>query len=113
MVSLDRDAARIRLVFRPHWVNSWLLRSLARPYTRIDGAEYTCAWNHVTKCDVPAGTHVIETFIRYRGTSAGLGSGRITIAVSPGENIRIEARNGWMNGTPFTPVRVSQRRAWT
>ncbi len=103
VASTDRDTARVHLAFRPHWINAWFLRLLARPYTRLDGAEHSCRWNRETILDVAEGVHAVETFIRYKGTSSDLGTGRTTTTVQPGEDVRVEACNGWMNGTPFTP----------
>ncbi len=91
VTSTDRDPARVHLAFRPHWINAWFLRPLARPYTRVDGAEHTCRWNRETILDVAAGAHAVETFIRYKGTSSDLGTGRTTITVQPGEDVRVEA----------------------
>jgi len=82
-------------------VNAWVLVPFARPYVRVDGQEHACRWNQPLPIEVTAGRHVIEAFMRYRAIPAALGTGRIEVDVSPGCEVSITARNGWMNHMPF------------
>jgi hypothetical protein len=76
---------------------------LARPYVRVDGQEHPLAWAREETMPLTAGAHRLETFIRYRGTRIDLGTGRLDITVVPGQQVRVEAKNGVLNGTPFSP----------
>ena len=102
-----RAVGSLRVVVRPHWVSAWMLVPFARPYVRIDGQEYACRWNRPLYVEVAAGCHMVAAFMRYRAVPAALGTGRIEVDVSPGCEVSIEARNGWMNHMPFC-VRAAQ-----
>lgn len=90
----------------PHWVNASLLMPLARPFVRVDGDELIARWKHPLELPVVAGKHLVETFIRYRGFNAELGTGKLTLEVQPGEDLEVVARNGWANHMPFVPQLV-------
>jgi hypothetical protein len=95
--------AQLQIVVRPHWVNKAVLLPFARPFAQVDGREIACRWNEATTVDVTPGAHWVETYIRYRGFSAPLGRGDVTVDVAAGGRVRIEARNGWLNQMPFRP----------
>jgi hypothetical protein len=94
---------RLQIVVSPHWVNKIVLLPLARPYARVDDREIACRWNAAAVVDVTPGHHDVEVFIRYKGADTPLGRGDVGVDVAAGDTVRIEARNGWMNQTPFRP----------
>lgn len=96
--------AHLRLVARPHPINAWVLRPAARPFARVDGQEYPMRWGRELSLPVPAGEHVVETFLRYRGTRADLGVGRLTVTAAAGDDLHLHARNGWANHLPLRPA---------
>lgn len=100
----DREptAGSLRVVVRPHWVSAWMLVPFARPYVGVDGQDYACRWNRPLCVEVAAGRHVVAAFMRYRGVPTALGTGHLEVNVSPGCEVSIEARNGWMNHMPFS-----------
>src|SRR5690242_19442254 len=99
--------ARLRLVARPHWVNGWVLRLAARPYVKVDGQEHSMRWGRGLVLPISAGDHLVETFIRYRGSRVNLGLGRLVVAAAPGDDIHLHARNGWANHMQLQPVLAS------
>jgi hypothetical protein len=92
---------------RPHWINGWFLRLLARPFVVVDGRERQSSWGEAELVTVPAGEHDVAVFLRYKGTRNQLGMGQLRVQVRPGDVVRVSARNGWLNSTPF---RLQQRQ---
>ncbi|MEW1959516.1 hypothetical protein [Kineococcus sp. NPDC059986] len=97
--------ARLRLLARAHWVNAWVLHPLARPFARLDGREHPLVWKRVVDLPVEAGPHVLETFVRYRGSASTLGTGRLEFTAAAGETVEVLARNGPLNHQPLQPRR--------
>ena len=64
---VSRHVTRVTVLARPHWVDGWWLRSTARPYLRLDGAEHALAWGRAHTSPLAPGTHLVQTFWRYRG----------------------------------------------
>ncbi len=100
----------ILVTVSPHWVNASILVPLARPFVRIDGTEHHAEWKQELALPVEAGEHLVETFIRYNGFKARLGTGRVTVTVHEGRDVEITARNGWANHMPFVPTVVDVSR---
>jgi hypothetical protein len=73
----------------------------------VDGQEYAMRWGQELTLPLPAGDHVVETFIRYKGTGWNLGTGQLALTATPDDDLHVHARNGSSNGTPFKPVLVS------
>lgn len=96
---------RLRVRARAHWVNALVLRPLTRPFLRLDGREHPLAWGRTTEFPVPAGPHLVETFVRYRGTPWNLGTGTLRVDVRDGEDVDVLARNGPLNHQPLQPRR--------
>ncbi|MEO6880872.1 MAG: hypothetical protein ABI181_07985 [Mycobacteriaceae bacterium] len=90
----------------PHWVSAAVLLPWARPFVRIDGTEHDAQWKQEVAVPVDAGEHVVETFIRYKGFAAQLGTGRVTVTVHQGRDVTITARTGWANNMPLVPTEV-------
>ncbi|WP_328293825.1 hypothetical protein OG218_13975 [Kineococcus sp. NBC_00420] len=88
---------------QPHWVNAWLLRSTARPYLRLDGTEHALTWSHAQTFPFDPGQHHLETFWRYRGIRAALGTGSLQLWIGEGEEAIVVARNGPLNQQPLQP----------
>ena len=110
---------RIQVTVRPHRVNAVVLRALARAFVLVDGGEHPAAWGEPLVVAVAAGQHEVAAFLRYRGTRASLGTGRLVVAVTAGQVTGVEARNGWANHMPFVPRLAAapvpgqrRRRAW-
>ncbi len=95
------ESGQIGITISAHWVNSCLLVPLTIPYTCVDGVEHACRWGVENILDVPPGEHQVETYIRYRGTRANLGTGTVAATVTAGRRVGIVARNGWANHMPF------------
>ena len=104
MDSTENGGIRLRIAFHPHWLNGWFLSALTHPWARVDGKEHPCRWGRETVVETSAGDHIVETYVRYRGTSTDLGTGRLTIDGTKGEDLLVIARNGWANHTPFVPT---------
>lgn len=100
----------ILVTVSPHWVNASILLPLARPFVRIDGTEHEAEWKQEIAVPVGAGEHLVETFIRYKGFKARLGTGRVTVTVDEGHDVEIAARNGWANHMPFAATVVDASR---
>lgn len=96
-------SARLDVTFNPNAVNGWFLRAAAKPYVEINGAEHPCRWSGSTTVAVEPGEVTVATYVIYRGTRAHLGTGSTTLQLEPGAEVRVEAKNGVMNQTPFTP----------
>ena len=95
--------AHLTLRFAPHRVNGWFLRLFALPYARVDGREHPCRWGEALTLDLAPGSHRLESFLRYRGTKAELGTGSIEFTAAPDDDLQVTSRNGWANHTPFVP----------
>lgn len=95
--------ARLRLRARPHWVNAVVLRPFTRPFVRLDGQEHPLGWGRTELFPLTAGPHLIETFLRYRGTPWPTGTGRLRLDVRDGEEVEVLARNGPLNHQPLPP----------
>lgn len=100
----------ILVTVSPHWVNASILLPLARPFVRIDETEHEAEWKHEIAVRVDAGEHLVETFLRYKGFGARLGTGRVTVTVHQGRDVSIAARNGWANHMPLVPTVVDASR---
>lgn len=98
--------ANLTVAPRPHWVNAWLLRTAARPYLRLDGAEHALDWGQACTLPITPGTHVLQTFWRYRGFRLALGTGTLQLTVRTGEDVLVLARNGPLNHQPLQPRQV-------
>ncbi len=101
---------KILVTVSPHWVNASILVPLARPFVRIDGTEHDAEWKQQIEVPVDTGKHLVETFIRYKGFKARLGTGRVTVTVHQGRDVEIAACNGWANHMPFVPTVVDVSR---
>lgn len=99
-------AMQLSVTMTPHWINATVLLPLAHPFVRLDGAEHLARWKHPLVLPVEAGEHLVETFLRYKGFSTELGTGRLTIEVQRGVDLEVAARNGWANHMPFLPQLV-------
>lgn len=93
----------VSITFRPNPVNAWFLRPFARPFAAIDSEEIPCLWGRATTVPLAPGRHSLAVFVRYRGTSWNLGTGRLDVEVREGDSLEIVAANGILNHTPFTP----------
>jgi hypothetical protein len=87
---------------RAHWFNGWFLRLFARPVVRFDGIDYAARWAQPLRIEAAAGSHEVAVGARYRGTSSVLGVAESRIAVTEGQQVMVEARNGFFNHQPFT-----------
>ncbi len=97
---------QLSVTVSPHWVSAWVLLPLARPFVQLDGAEHVARWRHPLALRVDAGEHLVETFLRYKGFGAPLGTGKLIVEVPPGEDVAVAARNGWANHMPLVPRMV-------
>jgi hypothetical protein len=91
----------IAVHFRLSWVNGWFICALARPFVSVDGVEHEARWTGDTVVDAPSGAAEVAAYFRYRGSHLNLGTGKIVLDVAEGRTVRVEARNGVMNQTPF------------
>ncbi|MEZ0493505.1 hypothetical protein AB2L28_14800 [Kineococcus sp. TBRC 1896] len=104
------SAAHLRTQARAHWVNAIVLLPCTRPFLRLDGAqEHPLAWGRTASFPLAAGTHLVETFVRYRGTPWPTGTGRLHLDVGGGEDVDVLARNGPLNHQPLQPRLASRR----
>lgn len=104
MGTTENGDIRLRIAFHPHWVNGWFLSAFTRPWARVDGTEYPCRWSGETVVETSRGDHTVETYVRYRGTSTDVGTGRLTVVAAEGDDLLVVARNGWANHAPFLPT---------
>ncbi len=106
----------IAVTVRPHPVNGWFLRTIARPVVVIDGAEYHARWSRRRTVPVRPGEHTLAVGVRYRGTPWLLGSRpsprRVDIVAD--ETQGFTARNGPLNQAfrlkEFRPARPLRYR---
>lgn len=97
----------LTVIPRTHWVNGWFLRLCAVPIIRVDGTERRGRWGRGTAVEVGPGGHGVAVGARYRGTRSVLGAEIARIEVGAGENVTVEARNGFLNHQPFVVSVVS------
>ena len=95
--------SELELTVSAHWVNRWFLVLFARPYARVDGREQPLDWGRPARVPTSPGTHSVTVYLRYRGTRANLGTGRIDVPVAAGKVTAVTAVNGVLNDTPFRP----------
>ncbi|MDK7138180.1 hypothetical protein QP414_02520 [Corynebacterium simulans] len=87
---------------RTHWINGWFLRLFARPVVRFDGVDHAAVWAQPLSIETAAGAHEVAVGARYRGTASVLGVAETRIEVADGQQVVLEARNGFFNHQPFT-----------
>lgn len=84
-------------------VNFWWLAIFTKPFVAINGQEHRLRWLREQTIEVDPGWLRVESFIRYRGISKGLGIDSCETQIQTGERVEITAVNGITNGSPFTP----------
>lgn len=77
---------------------------------RLDGREHRLAWERVVDLPLEAGPHVLETPVRYRGSTSALGTGRWEFTAAAGETVEVLARDGPLNHQPLQPERRAGSR---
>lgn len=87
---------------RTHWLNGWFLRLFARPIVRFDGVDHVALWAQPLQIEAAAGSHEVAVGARYRGTASVLGIAESRVEVAEGQQVAVEARNGFFNHQPFT-----------
>jgi len=95
---------------RAHWFNGWFLRLFARPVVRFDGVDHAAKWGQPLQIEVAAGSHEVAVGARYRGTASILGMAESRIEAQEGQQLVIEARNGFFNHQPFTVIAPESAR---
>lgn len=99
----------LTIVPRTHWVNGWFLRLCAVPIIRVDGTEHRGRWGRGIVVTVDVGGHDVSVGARYLGTRSVLGAEVARIEVGAGEDVTVEARNGFLNHQPFVVSVVAGR----
>lgn len=94
---------------RTHWVNGWFLRLCAVPIIAVDGTEHRGRWGRGTAVTVDVGAHDVSVGARYLSTRSVLGAEVTRIEVGAGEDVTVEARNGFLNHQPFVVSVVAGR----
>ena len=105
---MTSEDAVITVTVAPHWVNGLLLRPAARPVVQIDGDDHVTRWGSAVTVTVPAGTHRIRVFFRYRGTRSVLGATQRDVDVAAGDSWRFVAKHGRTNGSGLSFVQVDR-----
>ncbi|MCI2238480.1 hypothetical protein MO973_17400 [Paenibacillus sp. TRM 82003] len=90
-------------------MNAIVLLPCTRPFLRLDGQEHPLTWGQTSSFPLTVGPHLVETFIRYRGTPWPAGTGRLHVEVGEGEDIDVLARNGPLNHQPLQPRLLPRR----
>lgn len=107
LASIESMAGTIVVTMKGHWLSAWWLRLTARPFIRIDGVEQAVRWGVPCSTRVTAGEHAVAGGIRYPGFAMLMGVNEATVTVGEDQTVALIARNGPLNGEPFTftPVR--------
>ena len=95
---------------RAHWFNGWFLRLFARPVVRLDGVDHVARWAQPLRIETAMGSHLVGVGARYRGTASVLGVAESRIEVAEGQQVAVEARNGFFNHQPFTVITPESAR---
>lgn len=95
------NEATVEIIVSGHWVNAWFMKLFGKPVVVLDGTRHEAEWDLPYRLLVSPGTHVVRAGVRYRGTSALLGTVPAQIDVTGGEVLTLRARNGFVNSTPF------------
>ncbi|TWS26277.1 hypothetical protein FK268_03310 [Tsukamurella sputi] len=96
--------ARVAVEFTAHWINRWFVRTVYRPWVRIDDdAPVPASWRVATDIPVAPGEHTVTTLLRWRMfPGAGPVSVR-SVRVSVSGTVVVRVSNGALNSDPFIP----------
>lgn len=99
------------VVFTPHWINGWLIRGMYRPWFQVgDAPPMRTNWDEKTHIPIPAGAHVLASFLGWRGAGPGtrLSERRIDLVIPTDAVVSVRVRNGPFNHSPFLAEAVSE-----